>query len=84
MNTQEPPFSIPSNTIDQPLIQTLVDTSTKVDTTIRIDIVEQRQTKEQLGQIDASVPNAHEQGATQIIVTNKRRFEERKKPLKHW
>ena len=72
VNTQEPPSTIPLATSDQPLIQTLVD------------LVEQKQAEEEktieekIGQIDASIPKAHEQGAIQIIVIDKRIFVERK------
>ena len=84
LNTKEPHSTIPLATSDQPLIKTLVDTSKKVDTTIRIGIVEQMQIEEkktieeQIGQIDASIPEAHEQGVTQIIVINKRIYKESK------
>ena len=40
MNTQEPPSTIPLVTSDQPSIQTLEHTSTKVDTSVKINIVE--------------------------------------------
>ena len=71
VNTQEPPFFIPSTTSDQPLIQTSVDTSTKVDTTIKVDLVEQRQTTIEEKETTINQPDAKKQGASQIIVIEK-------------
>lgn len=75
---QEPPFPIPSTTSAQILIETLVDSFTKVDTTIRIDIVEQRQTTIEEKETKNDQPNAQTQGASQIIVIDQRRYEESK------
>ena len=64
MNTQEPHFSIPTTTSAQPLIQS-IDTSTQVDTTMKIDIVDTTQivevkepTNEQAKQTHVSIPDA--------------------------
>ena len=40
VNTQEPPSSIPLDTSAQPLVKTSKDTSAKVDTTIKVVMVE--------------------------------------------
>ena len=97
VNTQEPRSTIPLATSAQTLVQTLDDTSTKVDTTVKVDIVDTSQTtkvkeltKEQAGQIDVFVPNAQTQGAPQLIIKEDlmktRTYQRRrsKKPYKHW
>lgn len=41
VNTQEWPYTIPLVTSDQPLIKTSIDTTpTKVDTSVKVDLVE--------------------------------------------
>ena len=42
VNTHEPLSPIPSTTSAQPLIQTSVESSTKVDTIVKVDLVGQR------------------------------------------
>ena len=82
MNTQETYYNILLATSAQSLIQ-LDDTSTKVDTTIKVDIVDTTQTvevkepiKEQARQ--KNVPNAQTQGAPQLIVIDQGRSDEDK------
>ena len=66
MNTQEPPYDIPRATSGQLIEKTSVDTSTKVDSTIKVMIIEHKTqsvkekepTKEQTGWINTSVPTA--------------------------
>ena len=73
---QEPPSTIPLVTQVQPLIQITIDTSTKVDTFVKIDIVEHRQTVEEekgtttekIGQIDWFEPEAQAQDTSHVIV----------------
>ena len=74
VNTQEPPSIIPIAITRQPQVQASIDTSTKVDTIVKVIMIEQQTktveetTKEQVGQIDASVPTIQTQCASQIIV----------------
>lgn len=84
VNTQEPSSAIPSTTSAQPLTQTLVDTSKKVETTDKVDSVEQQKTTreeenetttEKIGQKDTSIPVAQIQGASQIIIIDHNRSE---------
>ena len=42
VNTQEPPFVIPTATSGQPIVQTSIDTSTKVDTIVKIMMIEHK------------------------------------------
>lgn len=64
VNPQEPPSAIPSVTHVQRSIKTPIDSSTKVNTQVKVDTIVQRQTAEeevketttdQIGQIDASI-----------------------------
>ena len=64
VNTQEPPSVISTATSGQHTVQTSIDTSAKVDTTIKVMMIEHKTqttkerepTKEQIGQMDAFVP----------------------------
>lgn len=68
VNKQEPPFSIPTATSGQPIVQTLKDTSAKVDTTVKVVMTGQQTqtieepTNEQERQTKVSVPTAKTQG----------------------
>ena len=82
VNPQEPPFSTAIATCGQSQEQKLQDTSTKVDTIVKVVMIKQQTkiveetTKEQAGQIDAPVPTAQTQGALQIIVIDQDKLEE--------
>ena len=68
VNTQEQPFSIASTSSGQPLIQILLDSSKKVNRTIKVDLVKQRYTTIEEKEKTKDQPNAQTQGPSQITV----------------
>ena len=87
VNPQEPPSNIPPVINVQNLIQMPKDTSTKVDTIVKIDIHEKKTTKEQAttigqqgtNQIDLLVQG---QDASQVTTREQGNFEESEKTPK--
>ena len=84
VNTQEPPSATPTTTSGQLQEKTSKDTSIKVDTIVKVVMIEQQTktieetTKEQAGQTDAFVSIAQTQGVSQIIVIDQDRSKEDK------
>ena len=73
VNTQEPPSIIPAATSVEPIVQTSIDTSFKVDTIVKVMMIEnktqtieeRKPTKEKMGQMDTCASIAKIQGAPQ-------------------
>ena len=82
LNPQETPSIIHSVTNVQSSVKIPNMTSTKIDTSVKIDIVEKKAeekgtiTRQQIEHIDSSIPTTQEQGVSQAIMIDQGKYKE--------